>query len=109
LSRVPGTNGKRPLVYGPQGRRILAVPAGDVRPGDVLYSSELCRDLPVVAVRMESVRADGNIMADPDDPDVERTLAVVLTVLDNADAKLYDLGAFAPRARVQVVRHVARA
>lgn len=90
------------------GRRILAVPAGDVTVGDVLFNSHTMRELPVVAVRREPVRADGNLYGDPDDPEAPKVLAVVLTVLDPITRAMEDLGGFAERTRVQVVRHVVR-
>ncbi len=67
------------------------------------------RELRVVSVHREFVRADGNLYADPDDPSAERTEGIVVTVMDEPTRATQRLGAYAPRARLQVVRHVARA
>lgn len=87
-------------------RRLLAVAAGDVRPGDVLWSDATHRELRVLAAHRELVRADGNLYDDPEEPGVPQTEAVVLTVMDEQTRETQRLGAFAPRARLQVVRHV---
>lgn len=93
----------------PPGRRLLAVRADEIRVGDLLWSDATMRELRVVAVSHELVRADGNLYADPEDPSAPRTMGVVLVVVDELTRReTQRLGAFAPRARVQVVRHVPR-
>lgn len=86
-------------------KRLAAVPAGEIRVGDVLWSSASMRELRVIASHRELVRADGNLYADPEDPSVPRVEAIVLTVLDERTRETQRLGAFAPRARLQVVRY----
>lgn len=87
-------------------RRLLALPAGEIRPGDLLWSDASKRELRVVAVHRELVRADGNLYADPEEPGVALTEAVVLAVVDELTKReTQRLGAFAPRARLQVVRY----
>ncbi len=67
------------------------------------------RELRIIAVHRELVRADGNLYADPEDPSAELTDGLVLTVMDETTRATQRLGAYAPRARLQVIRHVARA
>jgi hypothetical protein len=89
-------------------RRLLAVRADEVRAGDVLWSSATERELRVVSTHRELVRADGNLYADPEDPSSPQTEAIVVLVMDETTRQTQRLGAYAPRARLQVVRHVAR-
>lgn len=85
------------------GVRFGATPAALVRVGDVLWSDASMRDLRVIGVERELVRADGNLYADPEEPGVELTEGVVLTVIDERSGETQRLGAFAPHARLQTV------
>ncbi len=90
-------------------RRLLAIAAGDVRPGDVLWSHASMCELRVISTHRELVRADGNLLTDPEDPSgSSRAEAVVLVVMDELSRTTQRLGGYAPRARLQVVRHVPR-
>lgn len=90
-------------------RRLLAIAAGEVQPGELLWSSATERELRVVSVHRELVRADGNLYADPEEPDVPQTEGIVVLVMDETTRETQRLGAFAPRTRLQVVRYVPRA
>lgn len=79
-----------------------------MRVGDVLWSDATNRALGVVAVWREMLRADGNLYADPDDPDVPRTSAVCMRVLDPLSGELQTIGGYAPTTRLQVLRAVPR-
>ena len=86
-------------------RRLRAVRAADVRPGDTLWSSATERPLRVFARSAIPVDPDGNLYADPEEPGPGEpaAIAIVLAVL-NPDGSTQRLGAFAPRARLQVLR-----
>lgn len=88
-------------------RRLRAIRADAIRAGDLLWSVASGRALRVVAAHRELVRADGNLYADPEDPAAERTIAIVLTVIDERTRETQRLGAYAPRARLNVLRHAA--
>ena len=97
----------------PHGRRRLrAVAAGTVRPGDRLWSSATMRELVVIAATRVRVKADGNLYdegelepadAIADAADQATAVAIVLRVL-GPGGDFQTLGAYAPHARLQVLR-----
>jgi hypothetical protein len=99
-----------------QGRkRLRAVPAELVVPGDILWSSATERPLFVIAAVRELVDPTGNLMyreqelGDPDDeneprrPPAAKVPAIIFSVRGPA-GDMQRLGAFAPQTRVQVLR-----
>lgn len=95
-------------------KRLRAVPAELVVPGDILWSSATERPLFVIAASREQVDPEGNLMyreqelGDPADdeprkPPPAKVPAIVFSVRGPA-GDIQRLGAYAPATKVQVLR-----
>lgn len=84
--------------------------ADEIRAGDVLWSDASMEGWRVVAATRELVRADGNLVGvDLEDPDADRTVAIVFAVVDELTGRRSQrLGAYAPHAVVMTVGHRPR-
>lgn len=98
----------------PRRAKLRTVAADLIVPGDLLWSSATDRPLRVLAAARTPVKANGNLYsedeladgADVDDAlagDAPTTIAIVLSVQGPA-GDIQRLGAYAPRARLQVLR-----
>lgn len=90
----------------PRRRRIRSVRVDQLLPGDVLWSDATMRELMVIAVAQLRVRADGNVYDEhdiDDEGDEEMTTAYAISVRSRA-GDVQRLGAYAPHAKVQVLR-----
>jgi hypothetical protein len=107
------SNGRQTLK--PKRRRLRAVPAELIVPGDTLWSSATERPLFVIACAREMVDPEANLMHyerdlgdpaeddEPRKPPATKVPAIIFSVRGPA-GDIQRLGAFAPSTRVQVLR-----